>query len=42
MAKSGYNIYNVSAIERDAKDSMGHYIGTIYKGFAATFIKKIN
>lgn len=24
MAKSGYNIYNVAAIERDAKDSLGH------------------
>lgn len=42
MAKSGYNIYNVSAIKRDAKDSQGHYTGTIYKGFAATFIKTIN
>lgn len=41
MAKSGYNIYNVSSITRSTKDFQGHYIGEVYKGFSATFKKQL-
>lgn len=33
MAKSGYNIYNVSSITRSTKDFQGHYIGEYIKDF---------